>query len=174
MLLFVRWHTSCKDCGSQFKQWSSNMSKVEHNPGKDARSGTYILSGFLALALMLFALNANSASISGQALNTEGEVLIKVSVCLAQASTPQVCEKVQRTNKKGTFSFSGLKPGSSYIVAANRDRSAANRKTEQYANYVWEPNEHRVTITSRKEKRSVGDFVGKFNFSNCSFCNCSV
>ena len=142
------------------------MNKTQDNPRHFASRATSIRNGVVALALMLFAFSASGASIRGLAVNTEGELLTKVSVCLALASTPQECEKLQWTNKKGAFSFSGLKPGTRYIVAVNRDRSAANRKFEQHANYAWQPSEQLVTLISKKEKRTVDAFIGKFNFSN--------
>lgn len=142
------------------------MNKAKPNSRQHASRVTATRKGALALILALFAHSVSSASISGRALNTQGELLSKVSVCLTQASSPDVCEKVQWTNKKGAFTFSGLKPGSSYIVAVNRDRSAANRKFERHANYAWLPVEQQATLVSRKEKLTVDDFVGKFNFSN--------
>ena len=142
------------------------MNKVKPNSRQHVSRVTATRKSALALMLVLFAHSVSSASISGRALNIQGDRLARVSVCLTKASSPEVCEKVQRTNKKGAFTFSGLKPGSSYIVAVNRDRSATNRKSEQYANYVWLPGEQQVTLISRKEKRTVDDFVGKFNFSN--------
>lgn len=142
------------------------MSKVEQYPGQRGLYGGSKRNLVAALTLMLFAQAAGSASIAGRAMNTQGEPLAKVSICLAKAESPRVCEKVHWTNKKGSYSFSGLKQGNGYIVAVNRDGSAANRKFEQYANYAWQPGELPVSVESRNEKIRVESFVGKFNFSN--------
>jgi len=119
-----------------------------------------------ALAFFLFAQGVSSASISGHAADTDGTALTKVSICLAQASTPDICERVRWSDKKGNYTFNGLKSGIDYIVAVNGDSSVSNRKFEQHANYAWQPRKHTVTINSKNEKRTVEDFVGKFNFSN--------
>jgi hypothetical protein len=142
------------------------MSKAQRYLKQGDFNVTSIRNVVAALTLLVFAQAASSASISGRATNSQGERLTKVSICLSRAVTPQLCDKVHWTNKKGGYSFSGLKPGISYIVSVNGDTSAANRKFEQHANYAWQPSEHRVTINSKKDKRTVEDFVGKFNFSN--------
>jgi hypothetical protein len=118
------------------------------------------------LALLLCAQAANSASISGQAVDTDGAALTKVSICLALASTPSICERVRWTDKRGAYTFNGLKSGIDYIVTVNGDSAVSNRKFEQHANYAWQPREHRATINSKNEKLTVEGFVGKFNFSN--------
>jgi len=119
-----------------------------------------------ALAFFLFAQGVSSASISGHAADTDGTALTKVSICLALASTPDICERVRWTDKRGKYTFNGLKSGIDYIVTVNGDRSVSNRKFEQHANYAWQPRKHTVTINSKNEKRTVEGFVGKFNFSN--------
>ena len=119
-----------------------------------------------ALALLLCAQGASSASISGRTIDADGAALTKVSVCLALASTPESCERVRWTDKKGAYTFNGLKPGIDYIVTVNGDSAASNRKFERHANYAWQPREHKATINSKNEKLAVEGFVGKFNFSN--------
>jgi hypothetical protein len=125
-----------------------------------------LLPTLSALALLLFSRGASSASISGHAADTDGTALTKVSICLALASTPDTCERVRWTDKKGKYTFSGLKSGIDYIVTVNGDSSVSNRKFEQHANYAWQPRKHTVTINSKNEKLTVEGFVGKFNFSN--------
>jgi hypothetical protein len=107
-----------------------------------------LLPTLSALALLLFSRGASSASISGHAADTDGTALTKVSICLALASTPDICERVRWSDKKGNYTFNGLKSGIDYIVAVNGDSSVSNRKFEQ------------------NEKLTVEGFVGKFNFSN--------
>ena len=119
-----------------------------------------------ALALLLCSQGASSASISGRTVDTDGVALTKVSVCLALEGTPSICERVRWTDRKGAYTFNGLKPGIDYIVTVNGDSTASNRKFERHANYAWQPREHSATINSKNEKLAVGDFVGKFNFSN--------
>ena len=70
------------------------------------------------------------------------------------------------TDKRGAYTFNGLKSGIDYIVTVNGDSAVSNRKFEQHANYAWQPREHRATINSKNEKLTVEGFVGKFNFSN--------
>ena len=120
----------------------------------------------VAMALLIASQAASSASISGNTADAGGVALTKVSVCLALASTPEVCERVRWTDKKGKYTFSGLKAGIDYIVTVNGDSSVSNRKFEQHANYAWQPRKHTVTISRKNEKRTVEGFVGKFNFSN--------
>jgi hypothetical protein len=118
------------------------------------------------MCLTLCAQLAFGASIEGRATNVAGQPLYKVSICLAQAGTAGQCEKVRWTDKKGNYSFTGLKPGGEYSIVINGDRSAANRKIESYSNYVWEPQAQAAAISSMSDKVAVADFVGKFNFSN--------
>ena len=140
------------------------------NPIKQALPSPFILrkslTGLAALCLSFCVQLAWGASIEGRATNVDGEPLYKVAVCLARTGTTGKCDKLRWTDKKGKYSFSGLKPGSDYTVVVNGDRSAANRKNESYSNYVWDTNEHTAAINAMNEKVSVGDFVGKFNFSN--------
>ncbi|MEH6559208.1 MAG: hypothetical protein V7708_15535 [Oceanicoccus sp.] len=124
---------------------------------------SYVL---LTLSFLLSSAGAVSASISGHAVEVGGTPLVKVSVCLALASAPETCERVRWTDKKGKYTFNGLKSGIDYIVMVNGDSSVSNRKFEQHANYAWEPRRHLATIKSKNEKLTVGDFKGKFNFSN--------
>ena len=106
----------------------------------------------MALVLLLCAQNANSASISGRAVDTDGVALTKVSICLSLASSPSTCERVRWTDKKGAYTFNGLKPGIDFILTVNGDSTVSNRKFEQHANYAWQPREHRATINSKNEK----------------------
>jgi len=124
------------------------------------------LNGLAALCLSLCAQLASGASIAGRAIDVDGEPLYKVSICLIQVGITGKCDKVGWTDKKGGYSFSGLKPGNNYTIVVNGDTSAANRKLASYANYVWEPAVRTAAIQSQKEKVEVADFVGKFNFSN--------
>jgi len=142
------------------------MNKAQHYLSQRNFNATSVRNVVTALTLLLFARGASSASISGHAASAEGTALTKVSVCLALAGTPDICERVRWTNKKGGYTFNGLKPGIDYIVTVNGDRSVSNRKFEQHANYAWQPRKHTVTINSKNEKLTVEGFVGKFNFSN--------
>jgi hypothetical protein len=125
-----------------------------------------LLQTMSALAFILFAQGASSASISGHTVDADGTALTKVSVCLALASTPDICERVRWSDKKGNYTFNGLKSGNDYIVTVNGDSSVSNRKFERHANYAWQPRKHTFTINSKNEKLTVEGFVGKFNFSN--------
>lgn len=120
----------------------------------------------LAVAALLFTQLANAASIHGSALNQDtGAPLVKVPICLAPPSTPTNCTKVRWTDKKGKYSFSGLRAGGDYAVIVNGDTSASNRKFEAYANYAWTKQKHTVAIRSKSDKIQA-HFTGKFNFSN--------
>jgi len=142
------------------------MNKVLHYLERRDLNAAPVRNLVAALSLLLFTQVASSASISGQAVDTDGAALTKVSVCLALANTPSICERVRWTDRKGAYTFNGLKPGIDYIVSVNGDSTVSNRKFEQHANYAWQPREHRATINSKNEKLKVGGFVGKFNFSN--------
>jgi hypothetical protein len=142
------------------------MNKVLHYLRQHDFNVTLVRNLVAALALLLCAQGASSASISGRTVDADGAALTKVSVCLSLASTPESCERVRWTDKKGAYTFNGLKPGIDYIVTVNGDSTASNRKFERHANYAWQPREHSATINSKNEKLAVGDFVGKFNFSN--------
>ena len=120
----------------------------------------------LAVSALFFTSFSNAASIHGSASNEDtGAALVKVPVCLAPLSTPTVCSKIRWTDKKGKYSFSGLRSGDRYAVIINGDTSAANRKFETYANYAWTKQKHTVAIESKRDKVRA-DFTGKFNFSN--------
>lgn len=142
------------------------MNKALHDLSQCDVSVTPVKKFGMALALLLCAQGAASASISGRTVDAEGIALEKVSVCLSLASTPESCERVRWTDKKGAYTFNGLKSGTDYIVSVNGDSAASNRKFERHANYAWEPREYRATINSKNERLAVEGFVGKFNFSN--------
>jgi hypothetical protein len=59
-----------------------------------------------------------------------------------------------------------VKAGGDYRVLVYADRSAAARRAEAYATYVWAPLEQTVAIDSRDAQVTLETFVGKFNFSN--------
>jgi len=140
------------------------------NPRQQALPGPFTprnsLTALVALCLSLCAQLATGASIEGRATNVAGEPLYKVAVCLTRTGTNGKCDKVRWTDRKGNYSFAGLKPGGDYAIVVNGDRSAANRKNESYGNYVWEPAAQAAAINSMNDKVAVRDFVGKFNFSN--------
>ena len=142
------------------------MRKAQHKLSQRNVKVTSVRDVVATLTLLLFAQATSSASITGHTADAEGTALTKVSVCLALASTTGICERVRRTNKKGNYKFNGLKPGIDYIVTVNGDSSVSNRKFERHANYAWQPRKHTVTINAKNEKRTVDDFIGKFNFSN--------
>ncbi|MEH6517202.1 MAG: carboxypeptidase-like regulatory domain-containing protein [Halioglobus sp.] len=142
------------------------MNAVTHYAKQSGLKMALVRNIGVTLALLLSAQVASGASISGQTVDTDNSALTKVSICLALASSPSDCERVRWTDKKGGYTFSGLKPGIDYIVTVNGDSDASNRKFERHANYVWEPREHKAAINSKNEKLAVESFVGKFNFSN--------
>jgi hypothetical protein len=116
--------------------------------------------------LTLLAQAAYGAKIEGHAINVDGQALVKVPVCLALASTPLLCEKTRWTDKKGRYTFPGLQVGADYIVTVNGDSSAAVRKLEVFANYIWEPAKQTASVQSKSDSIVLQDVVGKFNFSN--------
>jgi hypothetical protein len=124
------------------------------------------LSALTAICLAFCTQFAAAASIEGRAINFRGEPLYKVSVCLSENGSAGQCTRVRWTDKKGNYSFTGIKPDGNYDVVVNGDTSAANRKMASYANYVWEPALHTTAIQSQNDKVTLADFVGKFNFSN--------
>jgi len=120
----------------------------------------------LTVSLLLCAQFTNAASVQGSVRNQDtGAPLVKVPVCLAPLSTPTNCSRIRWTDKKGKYSFSGLHAGQDYAVIVNGDTSAANRKYEAYANYVWTKQKQTVAIGSKSDKIKA-HFTGKFNFSN--------
>lgn len=124
------------------------------------------LPGLALLLLFLCTQHAAAATIEGRAINDRGEPLQKVSMCLVESGTPDKCAKVRWTDKKGKYSFTGLRPGGSYTVLVNGNRSASSRKFESYSNYAWAPRSVTADISTRNERVDGGDFIGKFNFSN--------
>ena len=132
------------------------------NGGGDRRM--LLIGGFLLLCGL--AGQAGAASIEGQVTDMAGEALTKVPVCLKATPTSESCEKTRFTDKRGGYSFKGLKTGSDYSVEILLDRSAAARKFESYRTYVWSPQVQRVSLARRNEAIGLAPFVGKFNFSN--------
>lgn len=109
---------------------------------------------------------AIAASIEGVVTGVTGEPLERVPVCLALSSSEDSCEKLRWTDRKGGYSFNGVKAGSDYLVRIFADRSPDGRRAETYTTYVWSPAEQPVVIDSRSEQLRLEAFVGKFNFSN--------
>jgi hypothetical protein len=139
-----------------------------YKPRKKFLSQTSSTAAAIALAASTLFVTpfSNAASIQGSASNEDtGAALIKVPVCLAPLSTPTNCTRIRWTDKKGQYSFSGLKAGDDYAVTVNGDTSARNRKFEAYANYAWTTQQYTVAIKSKSEKIQI-HFTGKFNFSN--------
>lgn len=120
-----------------------------------------VLWGFLGAAGI-----AAAATIDGVVTDDRGEPLERVPVCLSLASSPESCEKLRWTGRRGDYSFNGVKAGDDYRVRIHADRSAAARRAEAYKTYVWAPSEQAVAIDSRSAQATVETFVGKFNFSN--------
>jgi len=119
-----------------------------------------------ALALVLGSNAAISASIEGLVVDSSGQPLSKVAVCLADPDEAGRCLKIRSTGKSGKYSFTGLKAGNQYTVLVNGDRTAASRKFQSYSTYVWKPLQQRVDISARNTRATLDDFTGKFNFSN--------
>ena len=129
-------------------------------------SGPHPSRACIAIGLLVFSQYAISASVTGRAVNADNNPLYKAAVCLAPAETPGRCAKTRATDRRGGYTFTGLKPGDVYTITINGDRSASNRKFQNFSNYAWEPRQQQISIQSRNEKLRVDDFVGTFNFSN--------
>jgi hypothetical protein len=139
-----------------------------YKPGNKFLSQISSTASAIALAASVLFVTpfSNAASIQGSARNEDtGAALSKVPVCLAPLSTPTNCSRIRWTDKKGNYSFSGLKAGNDYAVTVNGDTSARNRKFEAYANYAWTTQQQTAAIRSKNEKIQI-HFTGKFNFSN--------
>jgi hypothetical protein len=115
----------------------------------------------LAMAPML----TLSAEISGTVTDSAGAPLPKVPVCLQEAEVLQGCIKLRFSNRKGNYSFKGLKPGKSYSLSIFLDKSAAARKFEEYKTYVWTPRQL-VAIQNKRDVVTLPAFEGTFGFSN--------
>jgi hypothetical protein len=131
-----------------------------------ARNANFLRLPLGVAMVTLLAQTAFAAKIEGLATNVGGDELAKVPVCLALASSPLRCEKTRWTGKKGRYTFSGLQVGADYIVTVNGDSSAAVRKLEVYANYIWEPAKQTASVRSKSDSIVMQNVVGKFNFSN--------
>ena len=132
------------------------------NGGGDRRM---LLTGSFLLLCGL-AGQAGAASIEGQVTDTAGKGLVKVPVCLKATSATESCAKTRYTDKRGGYSFKGLKTGGDYSVEILLDRSAAARKFESYRTYVWSPQAQHVSLVMKNGAIELAPFVGKFNFSN--------
>jgi len=125
------------------------------------------LAGAIVTALLVAVAPASiAASIKGAVINTNGNPLPKVPICLKASSSDRDCVRLRHTNQRGNYQFKGLKAGESYSVEVFKDSSASGRKFEQYKTYVWEPQGQPAEITAKNEAVRLETFVGKFNFSN--------
>lgn len=129
-------------------------------------AGLLLTRACIAIGLLLAPHFAMAASVTGKAVNADGEPLYKAAVCLAPVGTPGRCAKIRATDKKGGYTFSGLKTGDNYTITINGDRSASNRKFQAFSNYAWSPASQQFSVLARNEKIRADDFVGTFNFSN--------
>ena len=129
-------------------------------------TGSAIRRAVILCGLLGIAGTAVAASIDGAVTGATGEPLERVPVCLALSATPDSCERLRWTDRRGSYSFNGVKAGSDYLVRIFADRSPAGRRSEAYATYVWSPAGQPVTVDSQSQQLSLEDFVGKFNFSN--------
>lgn len=125
------------------------------------------LAGAMVTALLVAMAPAGfAASIKGAVINTSGDPLAKVTVCLKASSSDRDCVKLRRSDQRGNYQFKGLKAGQSYSVEVFQDSSASGRKFEQYKTYVWEPQVQHAAVTTKNETIRLVTFAGKFNFSN--------
>jgi hypothetical protein len=118
-----------------------------------------------ALLFSTFSPLASSAELSGVVVDDAGAPLARAPVCLRETLEDPACLKLRFTDKKGGYSFNGLKRGN-YSLSIFSDRSAAARKFDEYKTYVWSPVQQSVSIAGDAKRVAGPDFIGKFNFSN--------
>ena len=125
------------------------------------------LSGGAALtALVLTTGIAVGAEISGEVIGLDGSPLYRAPVCLKLNTETQDCLKLRFSDRKGKYSFKGLKEGGSYTVSIYLDKSASARKFETYKTYVWAPRSQSAELAHKNDAVALAPFVGKFNYSN--------
>ena len=117
-------------------------------------------------ALALVAGMAAGAEISGSVTGLDGAPLYRAPVCLQLATEAEECLKLRFSDRKGSYSFKGLKSGGSYTVSIYLDKSASARKFEAYKTYVWTPGLQTADLVRKNDAVVLAPFVGKFNYSN--------
>jgi hypothetical protein len=117
-------------------------------------------------ALALTAGVAAGAEISGVVTGLDGAPLYRAPVCLRLEADAQECLKLRFTDRKGEYSFKGLKTGDNYTVSIFLDKAASARKFEAYKTYVWTPGSQSTDLARKYDAVALAPFVGKFNYSN--------
>lgn len=122
------------------------------------------------LAAMFIAIPCTTlmaGEIRGTITDEQGNILPGVRVCLsAQGDAPGECTKTRITDKKGTYSFNGIEPGTPYTLKVSTEATLTARKADPYPNYAWKPVSRQVELVSRKDRVGDMDFTGIFSFSN--------
>jgi hypothetical protein len=109
---------------------------------------------------------AHGASITGAVVDSAGAPLYQVPVCLRDFDHEQRdCLKLRFSDRRGIYSFNGLKAGNRYSLSIFYDKSANARKFQEYTTYVWTPSQS-VAITDKKDSIVLPAFQGTFGFSN--------
>lgn len=107
-----------------------------------------------------------AASVTGTVVDSGGEPLSQVPVCLREAELEQQdCLKLRFSDRRGNYSFNGLKAGKDYSLSIFYDKSATARKFQKYTTYVWTPSQS-VAITNKRDSVLLPAFQGTFGFSN--------
>ena len=117
-------------------------------------------------ALALTSGIAAGAEIRGVVTDSGGVPLYRAPVCLQSGSGESGCSKLRFSDRKGKYSFKGLKAGGDYRVSIFLDKTASARKSETYKTYVWSPGSQAVELLRKNDAVALAPFIGKFNYSN--------
>ncbi len=126
----------------------------------------HLCGGAAVTALALTSGIAVGAEISGEVIGLDGLPLYRAPVCLQLNTEAQDCLKLRFSDRKGKYSFKGLKAGGSYTVSIFLDKAASARKFETYKTYVWAPGSQSAELARKNDAVALTPFVGKFNYSN--------
>jgi hypothetical protein len=136
------------------------------NSPKDRRLLLLALASCLSVWASQLALPAHGAQIGGVVVTSTGAPLERAPVCLQASTDEGSCIKVRYTDRKGAYSFTGLKASTVYRLSIFSDKSAAARKFDEYKTYIFSPALQSVSVTKKNDRLTADPFEGKFNFSN--------
>ena len=101
---------------------------------------------------------------AGTVVDTQGEPLEGVTICLQSARGGNDCSQTAVTDRRGRYELELREPGT-YVVRIKQQETLQQRLQAAYTNYAWEPATYDLAV-SANGNRSGYNFTGGFNFSN--------